>query len=250
MIDTTIRETNGIKRIRELEATLSIVRREATEAEKLSVSRRQEVDDQVSEFHRDEVINLRQQLHAANDELNRIRTEGHMKELDQQQEIKKLQWEQECERNRLKWDQEQEADRMSWDHRQTLMQLKPTAQKLQKELEEVTARLLDAQEDNRALQAKFEADHRVQKLDQAKLQLRVMEMAQEIDEKKAEEPPPASPNKSTMCGICMDQNVSLVYPCGHAKCTDCANKLVGMGQGCPECRAPLTNPVMLFLNVG
>ena len=224
------------------------VKRDAAEAEKLAASRRQEIDDQVSVFHREEVINLQQQLNGVNDELNRARTEIHMKELDHQQEIKKLQWEHECERNRLKWDQEQEADRMSWDHKQTLMQLKPTAQKLQKELEEVTARLLDSQEDNRALQAKYEAEHRAQKLEQAKLQLQVMEMAQQIDDKKNE--PPASPNKTTMCGICMDQNVSIVYPCGHAKCTDCANKLVAMGQGCPECRAPLTNPVMLFLNVG
>ena len=131
------------------------------------------------------------------------------------------------------------------------MRVMPPVEKLQKELEQVTARLLDAQEDGRAMQAKFEAIERAHKLDKSKLQQRVVEIAEELEKDKERfRSPPSSPTKSTQCNICMDQAVKMVFPCGHAKCADCASRLVGMDQGCPDCRAPLGPPQMLFLSVG
>lgn len=134
----------------------------------------------------------------------------------------------------------------------------PTAQKAQRELEQVTQRLLDSQEDVRTQTAQMQAAERLHKLEVSKWQVRVMELTQEHDEERdkwearldLEEKECASPVKSARCNICMDKGVTMVFPCGHAKCAECASRLVGLGQGCPDCRAPLGQPQMLFLGVG
>merc|ERR1711871_57189 len=145
-----------------------------------------EVQGMCAEYHKEQLVTIQGQLNEVRDELNSAIVKLKMQALDHQQEIKCIKWEHELERNRLQWDQDQERDRLAWDHKQELMRVMPTAQKLQKELEQVTARLLDAQEDNRAMQAKFDAIERGHKLDKAKLQQRVVEIAEELEKEKDE----------------------------------------------------------------
>merc|ERR1712094_136754 len=118
--------------------------------------------------------------------------------------------------------------------------------------------LLDSQEDMRALQAKMESNERQHKLEIARCQVRMMELTKEHDEEceqweermTSQDDACVSPTKSAVCNICMDKAVKMFFPCGHAKCTECASRLVGLDQGCPECRAPLGQPQLLFLSVG
>jgi len=219
---------------------------------------REQVDGMCAEFHKDQIVTLQGQLNEVRDELNSAIVKTEMQAMDHEQEMKRVKWEHELERNRLQWDHEQETDRLAWDHKQTMMRVMPTAQKMQKELENVTARLLDSQEDMRALQATTEATERKHKLEIAKWQVRVMELTKEHDEEReqweekleCQECTPVSPTKSALCNICMDKAVKMVFPCGHAKCQECASRLVGLDQGCPDCRAPLGQPQLLFLSVG
>ena len=112
--------------------------------------------------------------------------------------------------------------------------------------------MMCCQEDNRTLQASFDAMECAHKVEISKLHTRLAELEQAgTTAQESKEAACESPNKtSAVCSVCMDKSVKIVFPCGHAKCADCANELVGRGLGCPECRAPMTNPMMLFLNVG
>jgi len=212
-----------------------------------------------AEFHKAQVVALQGQLNEVRDELNSAIVKSEMQAMDHEQEMKRVKWEHELERNRLQWDHEQETDRFAWDHKQTMMRVMPTAQKTQKELEQVTARLLDSQEDMRTLQAKLEGSERQHKLEIVRCQVRMMELTKEHDDEREQWEEKfsthgvdacVSPTKSAVCNICMDKAVKLVFPCGHAKCTECASRLVGLDQGCPDCRAPLGQPQLLFLSVG
>jgi len=159
-----------------------------------------------------EVLALQAQLNEVRDERDELKNKIHMQTLDHQQEMKCIKWEHELENNRLKWDHEQETDRIAWDHKQTMMRVMPTAQKLQSELEQVTARLLDAQEDTRALQAKFETNERSHKAETRKLQTRVMDLLQEIEQGKERQEQEAlcdSPNKNATCRqLCSSSGVT------------------------------------------
>jgi len=210
-----------------------------------------------AEYHKGQLVNLQGQLNDVRDELNSAIVKLKMQALDYEQEKKALIWEHELAQNRVQWDHEQERDRMEWKHKQELMQLLPTTKKLQKELESVTARLLDCQEDKRLLQAQLEATDRTLRLDKAKLHVQLMELTktyhtekEEWEALQIEEQLCDSPMKSTTCNVCMDKTVDMVFRCGHAKCSECASRLIGLGQGCPDCRAPLGSPQLLFLSVG
>merc|ERR1711871_1736673 len=189
-----------------------------------------EVQGMCAEYHKEQLVTIQGQLNEVRDELNSAIVKLKMQALDHQQEIKCIKWEHELERNRLQWDQDQERDRLAWDHKQELMRLMPTAQKLQKELEQVTARLLDSQEDKRAIEAKLEATDRNLRMEKARLHVELMELNKTYQSEKEEweaslesqEAAPCSPMKSTTCNICMDKSVNMVFPCGHAKCSECA----------------------------
>lgn len=216
----------------------------------------EEVDEMCAEYHKKQVVALGRQLQEVRGQLDAATAKSKMATLDHQQEIKCIKWAHELETNRLKWDYQQETERLTWDHKQTVSRLTPTAQKLQKEVEDVTARLLDSQENTRLIKAQMEVETRNHHLKYAKLRLQFMEASNKFDDEReawesklaAEESCP-SPKKTTICNICMDKEVKMVFPCGHTKCMDCASKLVGLQQDCPDCRAPLGEPHMLFFSV-
>eukprot|EP00658_Telonema_sp_P-2_P038301 TRINITY_DN2750_c0_g1_i1.p1 TRINITY_DN2750_c0_g1~~TRINITY_DN2750_c0_g1_i1.p1 ORF type:complete len:314 (-),score=67.35 TRINITY_DN2750_c0_g1_i1:384-1325(-) len=51
---------------------------------------------------------------------------------------------------------------------------------------------------------------------------------------------------SLMCSVCYSKPFVYVFQCGHAKCDECANRLLNESRGCPECREPLEDPRRLF----
>jgi len=206
-------------------------------------------DNQSRELSRLE--SLRGELHSTQDALTQAQIQIRMMTLDHEQELRKVQFEHDMACNRMTWEHEERTNSQEYAYQQTIKAISPECERLQKELEGCTARLIQLQDDKREL-AKAVVQQKA--INQAELTLarehynHVLQKVQ--DSIKSSESAASPVDTSCRCNVCMDAPVSRVFACGHAKCSDCADRLIGLGRGCPDCRAPLDEPRLLFLNVG
>ncbi|CAG2100300.1 unnamed protein product [Medioppia subpectinata] len=53
-----------------------------------------------------------------------------------------------------------------------------------------------------------------------------------------------TPNKSLQCKVCFENEINVIYECGHfIQCSQCASKM----DSCPYCRAPFIHERRLYL---
>merc|ERR1711865_32254 len=195
-----------------------------------------------------ETDQLRQQLQVAAAQISKAAVEASLAQMKHEQELRKEQWDHELEVSRMKWEHQEATSSQDWQHKQALKRVSPECPRLREQLQEATSRLLKMQDENRQL-----------KQQQQQLTARSLSQLEACKERYeqqisllqcASDTPPGSPSSGCRCNICMDATVTCVFRCGHAKCAECASRLVGLGQGCPDCRAPLDEPRMIYLNVG
>eukprot|EP00656_Telonema_subtile_P040914 TRINITY_DN45_c0_g1_i3.p2 TRINITY_DN45_c0_g1~~TRINITY_DN45_c0_g1_i3.p2 ORF type:complete len:252 (-),score=77.13 TRINITY_DN45_c0_g1_i3:438-1193(-) len=197
----------------------------------------------------DQIEAMRQQLVASKNELSQLGMKLRMSTLDQEQEVRKLQCEHQLELGRVQWEHEQAVNALQWQHKQAVGALSPDRDRLKAELENVTHRLIASQDEQRQLRAELNQSRTKNNLQLTLAKEHYHEQIQKMQAQQ-EEHTPGSPMGGCRCNVCMDNSVSMVFGCGHAKCSDCANRLIGLGRGCPDCRAPLDEPRLLFLSVG
>eukprot|EP00657_Telonema_sp_P-1_P009708 TRINITY_DN3944_c0_g1_i1.p1 TRINITY_DN3944_c0_g1~~TRINITY_DN3944_c0_g1_i1.p1 ORF type:complete len:211 (-),score=78.12 TRINITY_DN3944_c0_g1_i1:337-969(-) len=152
-----------------------------------------------------------------------------------------------CVVNRLHTELEDaEGDRTL---RETTSQLEGAKQELQKKREEIQrageelSRISQQVEIKQSELSKLSSQE-VPHLEGLAVEECIEVLAKQIE--KVETDLRSDTRNSLYCSICCEKPFVWVFPCGHAKCDACAERLVKEARGCPECRKPLSDPRRLF----